>query len=59
MGENTMRISWVEKCFLLGLLEKRLQEEPNCKPAKRIKEEILKESPVLKRMLYDEEGNLK
>jgi len=54
-----MRLSWVEKCFLLGLLEKRLEKEPNCKPAKRIKEEILNESPVLKRMLYDEEGNLK
>ena len=51
-----MKISWTDKAFLLGLIEKRVREEPDCKPAKRIKEAILKESPVLRRILYGNEG---
>jgi len=50
-----MGLGWAEKSFLLGLLEKRLQEEPDCRIAKEIKEKILEESPVLKRMLYPKE----
>ena len=47
-----MNLNWNEKAFLLGLLDKRLKEEPDCKIAEKIKEDILKESPVLRRVLY-------
>lgn len=48
-----MRLSWAEKSFLLSLLDKRLLEKPDCESAKKLKAKILKESPVLARMLYN------
>ena len=38
-------------CFLLGLLHKRLEEEPNCKIAKEIQKQIIKEFPMILKML--------
>ena len=46
-----MKLDKNESAFLLGMLIKRLELEPDCKPTKKIYNKIITEFPVIAKML--------